>query len=176
MLEPAQLLEKAKTSRFYRWVLNKVLDRIIPFNQPHGFKILEVGDNYIKTFLPYKRKNKNHIGGLHACALATLSEFTTGALLLTELNPKKYRLILKTLEVNYHYQGKMDAFANFTISPEALQEQVFLPLKTVDSVILPCEISIQDQKGNELTTAKVYWQIKEWSKVKTRIKEETTTA
>lgn len=168
MTDPAKLLEKAKTSRFYLWILNLVLNRIIPFNQPHGFKILEVGDNFIRTFLPYKRKNKNHIGGLHACALATLSEFTTGALLLTELNPKRYRLILKTIEVNYHYQGKMDAFAKYNISPEKLQEQVFGPLKASESVILPCEISIHDQKGNELTTAKVHWQIKEWKKVKTK--------
>lgn len=168
MTDPSKLLEKAKTSGFWLWVLNLALNRIIPFNQPHGFKILEVGDHFIRTFLPYKRKNKNHIGGLHACALATLSEFTTGALLLTELNPQKYRLILKTIEVNYHYQGKMDAFAKYTISPEKLKQKVFIPLETNESVILPCEISIFDKKGNELTTAKVFWQIKEWGKVKTK--------
>lgn len=176
MLDPARLLEKAKTSSFYLWILNRVLNRIIPFNQPHGFSILEIGDHYIKTRLPYKRKNKNHIGGLHACALATLSEFTTGALLLNGLDLKKYRIILKTLEVDYHYQGKMDAFAHFEMTPEMLEEQVFKPLQRDDSIILPCEINIHDQQGNHLTTARVFWQIKEWAKVRTKRQQSTQTA
>lgn len=176
MPDPSGLIEKAKRSPFYLWLLNTVLSRTIPFNLPHGFKILEISDTYIKTRLPFKRKNKNHIGGLHACALATLSEFTTGVLLLTGLNPKKYRLILKSLEVDYHYQGKMEAFATYRISPEFLQEQVFTPLQKEESVTLPCEVSIHDRQGNHLTTARVYWQIKEWKKVKSNKKQNTAAA
>lgn len=168
MIDPATLLRKAKTSKFYLWVLNKVLDRIIPFNLPHNFEIIEISDTKIKTKLPFKRKNKNHIGGLHACAMATLSEFTTGVMLLTGLDPKKYRLILKTLEVDYHYQGKMDAFASFSTTPEFMQEKIFSPLKTQESIILPCEIQIYDRQGNQLSSARVHWQVKDWKKVKTK--------
>lgn len=174
MPDPARLIEKAKNSTFYLWVLNKALSRIIPFNLPHGFSILEISDTHIKTKIPYKRKNKNHIGGLHACALATLSEFTTGVLLLTGLNPKEYRLILKTLEVDYLYQGKMEAFATFRLSQDFMQKNVFTPLKTEESIILPCEVQIHDRMGNQLTTARVHWQIKEWSKVKTGKKDKQT--
>lgn len=176
MLDPASLLEKAKTSRLYLWILNKALSRTIPFNLPHGFDILEISDTYIKTKIPFKRKNKNHIGGLHACALATLSEFTTGVLMLTGLDPKKYRLILKTLEVDYLYQGKMEAYATYRMSPEFMEEHIFTPLKTEESVIVPCEIQIHDRMGNHLTTARVHWQIKEWKSVKTGKKEPTKAA
>ena len=168
MFNLERLIHKAKSSKFYLWVLNQGLDRMIPFNIPHGFRILEISDTFIKTRLPYKRKNKNHIGGLHACALATLSEFTTGVLLLTGLDPKKYRIILKTLEVDYHYQGKMDAFASFSLSPEILQQNVYTPLEKEESVIFPCEVKIIDGKGNHLTTARVHWQIKEWKRVRTK--------
>ena len=167
MTDPVSLLNKAKHSRFYLWLLNQVLSRIIPFNLPHKFQILELSDTYIRTRLPFRRKNKNHIGGLHACALATLSEYTTGVMLLTGLSPKEYRIILKNLEIEYFYQGKMDAFATWRISPEFVQEQVLEPLKTANSVILPCEVMIHDKQGNHLTTARVYWQIKPWSNVKT---------
>lgn len=167
MLDPASLIAKAKTSGFYLWILNKVLNRIIPFNLPHNFEILEISDTHIKTKLPFKRKNKNHIGGLHACALATLSEFTTGVMLLTGLDPKRYRLILKTLEVDYHYQGKMDAFASFSTTPAFMEEHIFEPLQKAEAVTLPCEVSIFDKEGNQLTTARVYWQIKDWKSVKT---------
>lgn len=168
MLDPNKLVEKAKTSSFYRGILNFALDRMIPFNKPHGFKIVDVSDYSLKTLLPYRRKNFNHIRGIHACAMATVSEFTTGFLLISRLDAKKYRLIMQRLEMDYHYQGKMDAFASFTISEEWLKEKIYQPLQQQESVIIPCEVKIHDSKGNHLTTGKVFWQVKDWAKVKTK--------
>jgi acyl-coenzyme A thioesterase PaaI-like protein len=161
-------IERAKTSKFYLWLLNQGLSRMIPFNKPHGFEILEVGDYHIKMSLPYKRKNLNHIRGLHACALATVSEYTTGLLLISKLGFDTYRIIMQHLEMDYHYQGKMDATANFSISKEWLQQSIFEPLKTQESVTVICEIKIYDVQSNHLTTGRVHWQIKEWKRVKTK--------
>lgn len=169
MIELTKIVEKAKKSSFYRWLLNFSMDRMIPFNQPHGFAIVEIDDYSIKTKVPYKRRNWNHIRGLHACSLATLSEFTTGFLLVSKLEVKKYRLIMQKLEVSYHYQGKMDAFASFELSEQWLNDQVMRPLREHDAVVVVCEVKIHDSKGNLLTTAFVHWQIKEWSKVKTKV-------
>jgi hypothetical protein len=163
-----KILEKAKSSAFYKWLLNQALNRMIPFNSPHGFRVVEIDDYRLKTLLPYRRKNLNHIRGLHACALATVSEFTTGFLLVSKLDSKKYRLIMQRLEMDYHYQGKMDATAEFAISPEWLETNIFNPLKTNESVVVNCQIRIHDAKGNHLSTGNVYWQIKDWNKVKTK--------
>jgi len=168
MLDPAKIIEKAKHSAFWRWVLNQSLYRMVPFNRPHKFQVVEIGDNVLKALIPYRKSNFNHIRGLHACALATISEFTTGFLLLSRLDIKKYRLIMQRIEMDYHYQGKMDALAEFTTSDEWFQQQIILPLKTQDAVIVPCEIKIHDVKGNHITTGKVFWQIKAWTKVKTK--------
>jgi hypothetical protein len=62
----------------------------------------------------------------------------------------------------------MDAYAEFTISQEWLETKIFNPLKSNDAVVVPCEIKIHDRQGNHLTTGNVYWQIKDWSKVKTK--------
>jgi hypothetical protein len=167
-MDTTKILQKAQHSGFYRWILNRSLDQMIPFNKPHGFAVVEIGDFRLKTIIPYKRRNFNHIRGLHACALATISEFTTGFLLVSKLDPKKFRLIMQRLEMNYHYQGKMDAFAEFTISQQWLDVNIFTPLKSNDAVVVPCEIKIHDRQGNHLTTGLVYWQIKDWSKVKTK--------
>lgn len=169
MINPANLIEKAKTSNFYLKLLNWGLFRLIPFNAPHGFKLLEIKDWELKTVLPYIRKNLNHISGLHACALATVSEFTTGLMLITKLSSNKYRLILQRLEMEYHFQGKTEAYGTFVISPEWLKENILIPLQTQDAIVVPCEVKIFDRKGNHLTTGKVYWQIKEWAKVKTKV-------
>jgi acyl-coenzyme A thioesterase PaaI-like protein len=170
MLNPKEVLKKAKTSVFYRKILNWSLNRMIPFNKPHGFRVLEIDEYRIKTLIPYRRSNFNHIRGLHACGLATISEFTTGFLLISNLDMKKYRLIMQRLEMDYHYQGKMDATAEFTISKEWLENQVVGPLQTQDAVLIPCEVKIHDATGNHLTTGKVFWQIKDWSKVKTKVR------
>lgn len=169
MLDPQDILEKAKRSAFYRTLLNLSLARMIPFNKPHGFRIVEVGDFSLKTLIPYKRRNFNHIRGLHACALATISEFTTGFLLVSKLDSRKYRLIMQRLEMDYHYQGKMDAFATFAISESWLSQHIYAPLETADAVVVPCEVKITDAKGNHLTTGKIFWQIKDWQKVKTKV-------
>lgn len=169
MLNAATVLEKAKQSAFYRRILNWSLNRKVPFNRSHGFEILEIGDHRIKTILPYKRRNLNHIRGLHACALATLCEFTTGFLLISIMDIKKYRMILQRLEVDYHYQGKMDAMAEFSISENWMEQHIYEPLKNREAVVVPCEVRIHDVKGNHLTTGKVFWQFKDWEKVKTRL-------
>ena len=141
---------------------------MIPFNRPHGFEVVTLEDYYLKARLPYKSSNFNHIRGLHACALATLSEFTTGFLLASRLDPKRYRLILQRLEMDYHYQGKMDASADFRISEDWLKECIYQPLMSGDSVTVRCEVKIHDAKGNHLTTGQVLWQVKDWAKVRTK--------
>ncbi len=163
------ILVRARGSKFYRFLLNFGLNRMIPFNKPHGFKIVDVGENRIRVRLPYRRRNLNHIRGLHACALATVTEFTSGLMLISRLDPKKYRLIMQRLEMDYHYQGKTDAFAEFAIDDEWLKQQVFTPLQTNESIVVACEVKINDDANNHLTTGKVFWQIKDWQKVKTKI-------
>lgn len=169
MFEPARILEKAKKSSFYLGLLNFSMNRMIPFNKPHGFRVVELDDYRLKTLIPYRARNLNHIRGLHACALATLSEFTTGFLLVTKLDAKKYRLIMQKLEMNYHYQGKMDAFAEFEISAEWLNENVYRALEEKEAIVVVCEVKIHDKNGNHLTTGHIHWQIKDWSKVKTKV-------
>ncbi len=168
MMLSAEFIERAKHSRFSLWLLNAGLSRMIPFNKPHGFRILQIGDYDIKLLLPYKRKNLNHIRGLHACALATLSEYATGLLLISKLGFDTYRIIMKRLEMDYHYQGKIDATTHFSISDAWLHQYIYEPLKTVESVMVVCEVKIFDTQNNHLTTGKVHWQIKEWKRVKTK--------
>lgn len=171
MIDPAKIIEKAKHSALYLKVLNWSLNRMVPFNKPHGFTVIEVGDYHLKIMLPYKRRNMNHIRGLHACALATVSEFTTGFLLVSKLDGKKFRIIMQRLEMDYHYQGKMNAIADFSVSDAWFQEHIYRPLQNNDAVVVPCEVMIHDVEGNHLTTGKVFWQIKNWEKVKLKVKK-----
>jgi acyl-coenzyme A thioesterase PaaI-like protein len=169
-MDTKTITEKAKTSKLYLRLLNLGLSRMIPFNKPHGFKIIEIDDFRIKTMIPYRKSNFNHIKGLHACGLATISEFTTGLVLINLLDPKKYRLIMEKLEMEYHYQGKMDAYGEFEISEQWMQDNIYVPLTSKESAVVICKIKIHDKEGNHLTTGQIHWQIKPWNKVKTKVK------
>ena len=100
------LVLKAKNSKFYLWVLNLVLLRVVPFNNQHKLKVLSIGEGEVCVSASYTRKNMNHIKGVHACLLATLCEYATGLSLLLHLSPKEYRVILKNINMTYHYQAK----------------------------------------------------------------------
>ena len=151
-------------------VLNFGLNRNVPFNKPHGFKVLEIGDDHLTVYVPYKKANFNHIKGMHACALATLSEFTTGLSLLRKLNAKKYRIILKSLRMEYYYQGKTGVTATYTIDDSWIEEKIIHPLKTEDAVTVMLEIESHDTKNNHISTGFIEWQVKDWQKVRTKLK------
>jgi acyl-coenzyme A thioesterase PaaI-like protein len=168
MLNLETILKKAQHSSFHLWLLNVGLHRMIQFNKPHGFRVIEIRDGHIKILLPYRKRNFNHIRGLHACALATLTEFSSGLLLILKLGMKKYRIILKKLTMEYHYQGKTDAIAEFSLTDEWVRENIFHTLANQESVIVTCEVKISDTNGNHLSTGITEWQLKDWSKVKTK--------
>src|SRR5690606_9167838 len=111
-----KLIKHAQNSKFGLWKLNFLLQRFIPFNRPHGIKIVSLNPNRVEVNIPYKKKNLNHIKGLHACGLATAAEFSSGFLLLSRLGMENYRLIMQSLEVEYFYQGKKNATAVYEIS------------------------------------------------------------
>ena len=168
-MNPETLIKKAQHSSFYLWLLNMSLFRIIPFNKPHRIKVVEIGEHSMRTSLPYRKSNFNHIRGLHACGLATLAEFTTGLSLLRKLDVKQYRIIMKTIEVSYFYQGKSTAYGNFVADDQWIEAQVFEKLKTVDKIDVPVEIKVEDSDKNHLATANIIWQVKDWKSVKTKV-------
>lgn len=161
------LLSRAQHSGFYRWILNIGLRRMVPFNKPHGFEVVDLGEHHVRILIPYRRSNLNHIKGLHACALATISEYATGLLLLTKLGFEKYRIIMQRLEMDYHYQGKIDAFAEFSLTDDWIERFIKSPLETQESIVVKCEVKVNDSQGKHLTTGNVHWQIKKWANVKT---------
>ncbi len=160
---------KAEKSSFYRRLLSFALNRMVPFNKPHGFVVEHISANRLQVKLPYKKRNLNHVKGLHACALATLAEVSSGFLLISRLEARKYRLILQRLEMDYHYQGKTAATATFSFTEDFLEQEVRQPLTQGEKITLPCTVKIMDTEGNHLATGMAYWQIKKWSAVKLKV-------
>ncbi len=164
-----KLTARAKGSRHWLWLLNLLLGRLIPFNRPHGFRILALGEDFLRTTAPYCRKNHNHLRGIHACAIATIAEFSGGFLLLSRLDPQKYRLIMSRIEVDYVYQAKEAIISESRLAAETMKKEILDPLKEQEAVTFRIESRIADISGNQVAQAFTTWQIKRWERVRTKI-------
>ena len=164
-----RVIEQARTSNFKKWLLNQFIGKFIPFNGPHRYKIIDITDNGFEIKMPYIKKNFNHLKGLHACGLATLSELTAGLTLMRKLGFKDYRLIMQELNMQYYYQAKMDVTVKYELSPDWLEASVKKPLETNEVVFVELKNEVYDLQKNHICTSTTKWQIKKWTSVKTKI-------
>jgi acyl-coenzyme A thioesterase PaaI-like protein len=168
MKKLTRLLEKAENSGFYRWLLNRLLCYIIPFNAQHGIRITRLNKEMIESTIPYERRNMNHIKGVHACGLATIGEFSGGIMLLHAFDATKYRLIMSHLEVDYHYQAKRPILSRAKLL-KAEQQTLLAKLEAGEVVMREMVSELYDDQENHVATVKTLWQLKPWSKVKTKL-------
>ncbi len=162
------LLNKARSSWLQRGLLNTVLPFMIPFNRPHGFRVVPLREGGIRVEIPYWRINRNHIKGIHACALATAAEMCSGLSVLEQLDPRKYRLIMRELRMQYHYQAKQKSWATCVPSAQDIERSVVEPLQDRESVDYASTVELHDKAGNHLATGTITWQVKAWDKVRTK--------
>jgi acyl-coenzyme A thioesterase PaaI-like protein len=148
-------------------ILNKVLTVGIPFNAPHGFKIKEISSEAVRISLPNRKLNHNHIGGIHACAIATVGEYCAGMSLLTTFGSSKYRLILSELSVKYSYQGRVDLEGS--CSPQQIDVNAAnSALSNEGKYLQKLDTFVIDKNGKDVAIVTTVWQLKSWDKVKTK--------
>jgi acyl-coenzyme A thioesterase PaaI-like protein len=169
MRDLARLITGARTSGLQRWLLNTALSWRIPFNRPHGFRVEPLASGGIRVHVPYWRINRNHIRGIHACALATAAEFCSGLALLEVLDPRKYRLIMKTLHMDYHYQAKRDALAMYAPDRAMLEAQASRLQAGAGAMLHEALVELHDSAGAHLATGRITWQVKPWDQVRTSV-------
>jgi acyl-coenzyme A thioesterase PaaI-like protein len=162
-------LEGARRSRLRRWFLDEALQWMIPFNRPHGLRVTPLPEGGIRVDIPYWRINRNHIKGIHACCLATAAEYCSGLALMERLDAKRYRLIMKTLRMDYHYQAKAAASAVFAPSTGEMQQAVIAPLVQAEAVLYTACVEVHDTERNHLATGYITWQVKNWTAVRTKV-------
>lgn len=149
--------------------LDKVMTLGIPFNAPHGMKIRQISEDQVRVSLPNRKLNHNHLGGIHACAMATVGEYCAGLSLLSCFGISKYRLIMSELSVTYTWQGRTDLEG--ICSPRVIdKDAVKAALDDGKTYTQSFETVVQEGKtGKEVARVKTTWQLKPWGSVKTQV-------
>lgn len=163
-----EIVEKAYNSKFWLEILNYGLWFKIPFNKPHILRIVSLSENSITVKIPYIRKNLNHLRGIHACALATASEYACGFLLISRLSPDKYRLIMRSMHVDFIKQGKSELFVNFNLTENRIEE-IKQKLMETSQCLEILEVEVRDAQQNLISVAKLEWQLKDWRKIDNKL-------
>lgn len=147
--------------------LDKLLTVGIPFNAPHGFRIKSISEDEVRISLPNRKLNHNHLGGIHACAMATVGEYCAGLSLLSSFGISKYRLIMSEMNVTYSYQGRRDLEG--VCSPRQIdKEAIQSALNNDGKYSQRLETIIRETDGREVARVVTHWQLKIWDQVKTK--------
>jgi hypothetical protein len=92
----------------------------------------------------------------------------SGLAVIERLDPKEYRMILRELRIQYRYQAKKRVIASAPDLARVIEEQVMVPLRAADAVDYTSTVESHDSDGNHVATGIATWQVKPWSKVRTR--------
>lgn len=145
--------------------LEKIFTIGIPFNIPHSISFKKLDKNQSRLRLKYTRLNRNHLKGIHACAICTVGEFAAGILLCKNFPMTKYRVIMKSLKADYAKQARSHIFAQADIS-EADIRSIKDQVEKSDQGTIEIKTVITDESNQQLAVITTLWQLKDWSKTK----------
>ncbi len=128
-----------------------IIGKIIPFAGTAGCRVETLTNNECVVKIKKRRKVGNHIGTLHAAAMALAAESATG--FVTAMNiPDSRVLVIRNMNLTYLKRTKGDLTATATLS-DADQER----LKTEEKGDISVPVLIKDSEGTESVTAEMIW-------------------
>lgn len=106
-----------------RWVLTRIARASVPFVGTAGIEVLELTQATVKLRLRNRKRARNHIGGVHAAAIALLAETASGFVVGMNL-PEHSLPLLRKMDIEYveRARGDLAAEATFDTAQSGLLE------------------------------------------------------
>ena len=143
-------------------LLSRVMQELIPFNRPHRIRIESLDPNECAVALPWRKRNLNHLGTMHACALATAAEYSSGLCLLGVFGMRNTRLIMSKLEMTYLRRAESACSAKAQLSEDDLKD-VRGHMDQSGRATLVLSSTVTDEAGEVVAEAKIVWHLKRLS-------------
>lgn len=132
-------------------LLSAAFGKVVPMVGTGGVRYEVVSPEQVVCTIKNRRNMQNHIGSLHAVAMALLAETATGFVVGVNLPDDKMPLI-KSLKMDYKKLAKGDMKAVATLT-DAQRQQIINEPK--GEVLVP--VVITDASGNSPVEAEMLW-------------------
>lgn len=125
--------------------------KMVPYVSTSGVRIESVTEESVVATIKNRRKIRNHVGGVHAAAVALLAETTSGIVIGRNVSDNALPLI-KSMKLNYVKRNYGDFRAEARLSPEQIEQ---VRTETKGTTVVP--VTLTDGKGNESVTCEMLW-------------------
>ena len=130
------------------WLFGRILAMGIPYTGTIRAQVQVVEPGFARVELTDRRRVRNHLGSVHALALANLGELTTG-LAMTATLPPDVRSILKTLHIDFLKKARGSLIAECTCVVPAVTHAIDHDVSSV----------ITDASGDVVATVTATWRL-----------------
>ncbi|WP_436917760.1 DUF4442 domain-containing protein [Acinetobacter schindleri] len=132
-------------------LLSKTFGRVVPMVGSARIRYEQVSHDQVMVSMANHKAMQNHIGQIHACAMALLAETATG--FVTAMNvPDSAVVLIKSIKIDYKRptQGAMRAIATLT----AEQQQL---MQNTDKGETLVQVVITDESGEAPIQCEMLW-------------------
>lgn len=132
-------------------LLSKTFGRVVPMVGSAKIRYVELSPAKVVVTIANHKAMQNHIGQVHACAMALLAETATG--FVTAMNvPDTAIMLIKSLKVDFKRptQGAMTAVATLTPEQQAL-------MQSSDKGETLVQVIVSDESGEAPIQCEMLW-------------------
>lgn len=130
---------------------SKAFGRIVPMVGTAKIRYLEVSASQVTVSLANHKAMQNHIGQLHACAMALLAETATG--FVTAMNvPDSAIVLIKSMKADFKRPSKGAMTATATLTAE--QQKLMQSTEKGETLV---NVTLQDESGEEPVKCEMLW-------------------
>lgn len=132
-------------------LLSKTFGRVVPMVGSAKIRYQEISASKVMVSMANHKAMQNHIGQIHACAMALLAETATG--FVTAMNvPDSAVVLIKSLKVDFKRPTKGGMTAVATLTPE--QQELMQSSEKGETLV---QVIITDESGEAPIQCEMLW-------------------
>ena len=130
---------------------SKAFGRVVPMVGSANIRYLEVSHSKVVVKIENHRAMQNHIGQVHACAMALIAETATG--FVTGMNvPDSCIVLIKSFKIDFKRPSKGAMIATATLTDE--QQKLMQGTEKGETLV---SVRVTDESGEEPIQCEMLW-------------------